>query len=230
MTPVSEPLELADWRRRMAELYAEVRRLASTDPPAAHAYWRAERQRLYREHPQSPVRAGQRTTFRALHFPYDPALRFELPLLRQEPAHVRGDASGSADGGRGTRSAAGAAGPPLPTSIGTPFAFDRIGRVEVPFPDGTRRLSVYWLRGYSGGIFLPFADATSGRETYGSGRYLLDGAKGADLGGDSARGTLVVDFNFAYQPSCAFDPRWSCPLAPPGNHLDVAVRAGERTG
>ena len=84
------------------------------------------------------------------------------------------------------------------------------------------------MRGYAGGLFLPFLDATSGDETYGAGRYLLDTAKGADLGGDPAGGTLVVDLNFAYHPSCAFDPRWACPLAPPGNRLALRVEAGER--
>ena len=75
-------------------------------------------------------------------------------------------------------------------------------------------------------MFLPFRDATSGSETYGAGRYLLDTVKGADLGDDGGR--LVLDFNFAYNPSCAYDPRWACPLAPPENRLPVAVRAGER--
>ncbi len=91
-----------------------------------------------------------------------------------------------------------------------------------------RRLSleVHWLEAYGGGVFLSFGDATSGRETYGGGRYLLDTVKGADLG--SAGDRLVLDFNFAYNPSCAYDPRWVCPLAPPANRLPVAVEAGER--
>ena len=89
-------------------------------------------------------------------------------------------------------------------------------------------LELYWLEGYGGGLYLPFADATSGDETYGAGRYLLDTIKGADLGLEHDR--LVLDFNFAYNPSCAYDPRWVCPLAPPANRLAVAVRAGERTG
>jgi uncharacterized protein (DUF1684 family) len=116
----------------------------------------------------------------------------------------------------------------LPVSTGEAPEFDRIGRLEIPFAGGPRRLSVFWLREYSGGIFLPFRDATNGRETYGGGRYLLDTAKGADLGGVADAGTIVVDFNFAYQPSCAFDPRWSCPLSPPENRLDLEIRAGER--
>ena len=85
---------------------------------------------------------------------------------------------------------------------------------------------MYWLEGYGGGVFLPFRDATSGRETYGGGRYLLDTVKGADLG--AAADGLVLDFNFAYNPSCAYGPQWVCPLAPRANTLDVAVRAGEQ--
>ena len=115
-----------------------------------------------------------------------------------------------------------------PMSGGGEMAFKRIGWVEVPFPAGTRRLALLWMQGYGNGLFLPFRDTTNGTETYGAGRYLLDGAKSADLGGDPARRTLILDFNFAYHPSCAFDPRWSCPLAPPENRLDLPVRAGER--
>ena len=212
MTLATDSLELADWRRRISELYAEVRRVAATDPLAAHGHWRAERERLYREHPQSPVPVERRTAFHASHFLYDPALRFELPLL---PADEAPQVSH---------------GLTLPSSAGASPRFDRIGRVEVPVPGGTRHLSVFWLREYSGGLFLPFADVTSGRETYGSGRYVLDGAKGADLGGGRERGTLVIDFNFSYQPSCAFESQWTCPLAPAENRLDVEVRAGERIG
>ena len=84
------------------------------------------------------------------------------------------------------------------------------------------------MRGYAGGLFLPFRDATNGAETYGAGRYVLDTAKSADLGGDPAAGTLVIDLNFAFQPSCALDPLWACPLAPPSNRLEARVEAGER--
>jgi uncharacterized protein (DUF1684 family) len=81
------------------------------------------------------------------------------------------------------------------------------------------------MSGYAGGIFVPFRDPTSGSATYGAGRYLLDTVKGADLGGTES--TLVLDFNFAYNPSCAYDARWAWPLAPPGNRLALAVRVGE---
>jgi uncharacterized protein (DUF1684 family) len=116
----------------------------------------------------------------------------------------------------------------LPVSAGGAMAFRRFGAVTVPFAAGPRRLELFWMEGYAGGLFLPFRDTTNGAETYGAGRYLLDAAKSADLGGDRAAGTLILDFNFAFQPSCAFDPKWACPLAPPSNRLDVAVRAGER--
>jgi len=227
-------LQLADWRRRVSELYEEVRRLAVA-PTAAHARWRAVRETLYRNHPASPVPAEHRVEFRAMHFPYDPALRFELPLIRDEPGAASRtewrteprDESRDAPAARPTE-AGSLLGLKLPISTGRPLGFERVGWLEVPFESGVRRLALFWLPEYSGGLFLPFRDATNGHETYGGGRYLLDTGKGADLGGDPERGTVVVDFNFAYQPSCAFDPRWSCPLAPPENRLDIAVPAGER--
>ena len=93
--------------------------------------------------------------------------------------------------------------------------------------DGTPcSLAVYWMNEYAGGIFIPFRDATSGHETYGAGRYLWDSAKGADLGSEGDE--LVLDFNYAYHPSCVYDVRWSCPLAPQENWLPVPIRAGER--
>ena len=116
----------------------------------------------------------------------------------------------------------------LPASGDEPFAFKRIGRVRLSGPLAGAALSVFWMEGYAGGLFLPFRDLTSGNETYGAGRYLLDTAKGADLGGDQASGELLLDFNLAYNPSCAYEPRWNCPLAPAENTLGSAVRVGER--
>jgi uncharacterized protein (DUF1684 family) len=110
------------------------------------------------------------------------------------------------------------------TSDGGEIAFIRFGRVSLPV--GT--LDVFWLDAYGGGVFLPFRDATAGGTTYGGGRYLLDTAKGADLGSDPD-GRLILDFNFAYHPSCHYSPRWSCPLAPPGNRLTAAITVGELT-
>jgi uncharacterized protein (DUF1684 family) len=114
----------------------------------------------------------------------------------------------------------------VPSSAGGEFEAQPLATARFVLDGAERTLTVHWLAGYAGGVLLVFRDLTSGRETYGAGRYLLDTAKGADLGAEGGR--LVLDFNFAYQPSCSYDPRWSCPLAPPENHLDVPVRAGER--
>ena len=76
-------------------------------------------------------------------------------------------------------------------------------------------------------MFLPFLDATSGKESYGGGRYLLDTIKSADHG-TTPDGKTVLDFNFAYNPSCYYSPRWICPLAPRTNRLPAPVRGGER--
>ncbi len=206
-----ERLSLADWRRRVAELYAEVRAIARADPRGAWDHWRRVREELYRSHPNSPVPGEHRASFRALHFDYDPALRFDAVPLHPAPNLALDE---------GTLA--------LPNSGSDALDFVRIGTLELPFPGGRRTLSLFWMSGYVGGLFLPFRDATNGTETYGAGRYLLDSAKSADLGADATARTLVLDFNFAYQPSCAFDPKWACPLAPPENLLDVAVRGGER--
>lgn len=216
-----ERLDLADWRRRVATLYAEVRARAGSDPRAAWDLWRTERERLYREHPQSPVPASERHAFRARHWPYDERLRFVLEVRPEAPPTPAAGAVRAA-GFAALGSVA------LPSSGPDELSFSRVGTVEIPFPGGTRALSVFWLTGYAGGLFVPFRDATNGIETYGAGRYVVDAAKGADLGGDLAARSLVVDFNFAYQPSCAFDPKWACPLAPPENRLDIRVEAGER--
>jgi uncharacterized protein (DUF1684 family) len=218
-----DKLYLADWRRRVADLYAEVRHLSEADPQAAHVLWQKAREALYRGHPSSPVPAELRPEFRSLHFAYDPGLRFELKLVLDAAAAVE-----PAVRPRRLPPLSRFGAVALPASTGEAPESDRIGWLDVPLPGGIRRLAVFWLREYSGGIFVPFRDATNGTETYGGGRYLLDTAKGADLGGDPGCGTIVIDFNFAYQPSCAFDPRWSCPLAPPENRLDVGIRAGER--
>jgi uncharacterized protein len=207
---LADRLTLADWRRRIAALYAEVRAMATDDPAIALAHWRAVREWLFREHPQSPVPVADRAAFVARHFDHDPGLRFVVPV---EPVTSQADAA------------------PAFGRLHTPdqpFSFQPIGVVRLPFPAGEQSLTVYWMAGYTGGLFIPFRDATNGNETYGAGRYLIDAAKSHDLGVDDATGNLVLDLNFATQPSCAFDPRWACPLAPPENRLTIEVRAGER--
>ena len=108
----------------------------------------------------------------------------------------------------------------IPTATDGVVPFERIGQVHL---EDVGSLDVWWLASYGGGLWLPIRDGAA--ETYGGGRYLLDTVKGADLG--SVAGRLVVDLNFAYNPSCAYDEAWACPLAPPGNVIDAEVLAGE---
>ncbi len=190
-------LHLLDWRRRVAALYAEVR--SAPDPAAAHAGWRAGRDELLRSHPDTPLVPAARAGFDGLPVaPYDPALRFVVPV-DTDVAPVRLE---------------------VPTGSDGIVPFERIGQARL---GELGELDVWWLASYGGGVFVPVRDPSP--RTYGGGRYLLDTVKGADLGG--ADGRLVLDLNFAYNPSCAYDPAWACPLAPPGNVLDRAVDAGE---
>jgi uncharacterized protein (DUF1684 family) len=199
---VTDALALLDWRRRIAELYAELR--STPDPRAAWGRWRDVRSQLFAGHPESPLPRPQRDGYSGPHlYDYDPAWRALASVAPAEPQGFE-----------------------LPTSLGESMAFTRFARAHFTAGGDELSLDLYWLDGYAGGLFVPFADRTSGGETYGAGRYVLDTIKGADLGAQDGR--LVLDFNFAYQPSCAYDPRWSCPLAPPANRLAVPVRAGER--
>jgi uncharacterized protein (DUF1684 family) len=134
------------------------------------------------------------------YYPYEPTLRFEARVDPVEAATI--EIAGSAD------------------------SVTRFSRFAVA-QFGEHALELYWLDAYGGGVFLPFRDQTSGRETYGAGRYLLDTVKGADLGGGDD--SLVLDFNFAYNPSCAWDDSWACPLSPPANRLPFRVEGGELT-
>jgi uncharacterized protein len=106
------------------------------------------------------------------------------------------------------------------------IAAERFAEARFTLAGAAHALELYWLSGYAGGLFLAFGDSTSGSESYGGGRYLLDTAKGADLGGSAGR--LVVDLNFLYHPSCRYNDAWLCPLAPPGNTISTPVSGGER--
>ena len=102
----------------------------------------------------------------------------------------------------------------------------RIACVHFDHDNIEHTVGLYWINGYGGGLFLPFRDLTNSNGTYGGGRYLYDSIKGSDLGriGDN----IILDFNFSYNPSCAYNDQWVCPLAPRENHLQIAVTAGER--
>ena len=195
-------LQIADWRRRVFALYDAVRRAES--PEEAHELWRIERDDLLGRHPATPLLSDDRLLFEGVPIaPYDPDWRFELPILPADPGGFE-----------------------FATGTDGVVPFERIGKVEIP---DAGSLDIWRLTTYGGGLFIPVRDALAGRPggTYGGGRYLIDTIKGADLGSDAERGTIVLDFNFAYNPSCAYDPAWACPLAQPGNVLPVAVPVGE---
>jgi hypothetical protein len=196
-TVASSTLDLLDWKRRVFELYTRIR--AYEEPELAWRDWRRTRDDLFASHPQSPLPGYRNLSY----YDYDPELRVLADVV---PA----DAAPEAVNG----------------SAGSSILFRRFGLARFDLAGERRGLELYWLEGYGGGVFLPLLDGTSGRETYGGGRYLLDTVKGSDLG--MADGRLVLDFNFAYNPSCAYDGRWACPLAPAANRLDLDVAAGER--
>ena len=198
-------VDLLDWRRRIAELYARIR--AGGDPQEAWRSWRATRDAMFHDHPQSPLDPDARALFTGLeYYDYDPSLRLPVELApvaggRTEKLYVGPDGT-----------------VPLEPFARTMGLAPRLGA----------ELTLYWMAIYGGGVFLPFLDATSAATTYPGGRYLLDTVKGADLG-LTPGAPAVLDFNFAYNPSCAYSERWMCPLAPVSNRLPAAVWAGEKT-
>jgi hypothetical protein len=202
----SEHLALADWRRRVHAMYAALRADERPGPMRAVSF-RSAKDRLVAEHPSSPLPPAARNDFRGLAYWRH---RDDLVLRAALEPDAEAPAIGVPRSGDG---------------LGIPFV--RIGWVSFAIGGSACRLSVFWLDEYAGGIFIPFRDATSGSASYGGGRYLWDSAKGADLG-STADGELMLDFNYAYHPSCVFDPRWSCPLAPRENWLEVPIEGGER--
>ncbi len=197
-------LDLVDWRRRVGDLY----RISGPD---AVTRFRHGRDDLFRSHPQSPIEPDARSSFAGLHyFPHDPDYRVDA---RFEP----GDGSGLVIDTGGEDGA---------------VRYRRAGRLVFRLHGESCRLTVLSLVQYAGGLFVPFRDATSGRETYGGGRYLFDTAKDTDglvLEITPGSSNVTIDFNYAYNASCAYSPLWACPLAPPENFLKVPVRAGELT-
>ncbi|WP_104180191.1 DUF1684 domain-containing protein [Arthrobacter sp. B0490] len=206
MTALTTALATADWRRRVFGLYDDVRGLAASESPeAAHGLWRRGRDELFRTHPASALADSAKASFPGLAVaPYDPAFRFEA-LLDDDGAGEEMDVATGTDG---------------------VVPFRRLGTLLLP---GLGSLALWKLASYGGGLFLPLRDGTAGTPggTYGGGRYVLDTVKGAHLGEGRAPGSLVVDLNFAYNPSCAYDEHWACPLPGPGNRLPAGVPVGE---
>jgi uncharacterized protein (DUF1684 family) len=195
--------DLLSWSQHVASWRREVHAIysdvrANADPAEAHAEWVERRTALFHRHRATPRQPGQELH----HAAYDPAYRFVAQMQPAEPEDWA---------------------PATGTDGAVPFT--RAGRFEIP---GIGGLDVWWLGSYGNGIFVPLRDATAGRTTYGAGRYLLDTVKGADLGRDGPeQSAWVLDLNFSYNPSCAYDPDWACPLAPFGNRLEAEVPVGE---
>ena len=183
-----------------------VRQASQNEDEAAWNKFRAARNTLFRDHPQSPLEPQQKRAFQEIpYFPYS----FEYRVIGQFDSNVERktvQVDLPADGA---------------------FAYTRIAAVKFELCGAKQKLSLFWIEGYGGGLFLPFRDASNGQQgSYGGGRYLYDTIKGVDLGAESD--ALVLDFNYGYNPSCAYSPRWVCPLPPPENRLSIAIRAGEK--
>lgn len=195
-------LDLVDWRRRVGDLY----RLTGAD---ALQRFRAGRDELFKTHPQSPIEPEERGSFDGLrYFDADPSFRVKARFEAADGSELDIDTGGD-DG---------------------VVRYRRAGTLNFRVAGQDCRLTVLSLVQYAGGLFVPFRDLTAGRETYGGGRYLFDTAKDTDglvLEIEPGSRDVTIDFNFAYNASCAYSSRWACPLAPPENHLQVAVRAGE---
>ncbi len=201
---LSQYEQLLNYRRIVSDMYGRVR-WPDMDPARRCRQFRRERDFLFGDHPQSPLSAAQRSRFNGLnYYPYNPNWRFLLPVDRDVSPDIL-EISLNKDGL--TR-------------------MQRFGRVHFEIDRQQMSLSLFWILGYGGGVFLPFRDSTNGKTTYGGGRYLLDTIKHADLGKEG--GLLVIDFNFAYNSSCAYNARWHCPLSPEENRLPIDVTAGEQ--
>jgi uncharacterized protein (DUF1684 family) len=185
----------------LADYRAAVARLYLSD--AGLAEFRERRDALFAKHPQSPIPPGERAGFAGLRYfpPADDAI-VEV-TVRERPGTIDIDTGG-------------------PDGV---MRYERVGVLATPYGE----LSLWWIAAYGGGLYLPLRDATRGTQTYGGGRYLTDTVKGTFGRGVQLLGSgrLRLDFNYAYNPSCAYDSRWACPLAPPENWLSSPVHAGE---
>lgn len=197
-------LELLDYRRQVFNMYRSIRE-KGTDHPSAFAEFQRTRNHLLANHSQSPLNDDQKESFSKLsYFTYDIGCRLYAELKTDvETISYTADLG---DQGK--------------------IELRSIGQITLELPGGTGSLYVFWIQTYGGGIFLPFKDTTNNDTTYAGGRYLLDTIKGADTGIEN--GKLILDFNYAYHPSCHYNARWVCPLAPPQNRLDFPIEAGEK--
>ncbi|MGZ3622052.1 MAG: DUF1684 domain-containing protein [Ktedonobacteraceae bacterium] len=208
---MSEFLDLYDYRTRVAELYRKRRQstLAGEDAATVLQHFRESRNELFARHSQSALDQEQKQKFQGLrYFPYNPSMCVEADIERDVEPQVLSVAMNAEE----------------------TMTMTTVGRLHFALEGVKVALSFYWLNIYGGGLFLPFRDTTSPAESYGGGRYLFDTIKGSDflsVPGASRNERILLDFNYAYNPSCAYNDKWVCPLAPIENRLKVPVRAGE---
>lgn len=208
---MSEFLDLYDYRCRNAELYRERMQAykKGEDAETILKRFRAGKDALFNHHPQSALDVAQREQFQGLrYFEYNPAMRFDVLIdTNVEPTKLS-----------------------VAMNAQESMTITTIGCVHFVIDETPVALSIYWLNIYSGGLFLPFRDMTSPAQSYGGGRYLFDTIKGSDplpsLDHQDEH-YITLDFNYAYNPSCAYNDQWFCPLAPRENQLKVALPAGE---
>jgi hypothetical protein len=164
---------------------------------------RAHKDAAFRHAPQSPIPPAERAAFAGLaYYPVDPAMEIVVPGLRPPTDDEAGERT-------------------LVTSDGQARQARLVGWLDFELDGGPQQLAAFRIGNADpDSLFVPFADATSGPETYGAGRYL-------DLEIEPD-GSVVLDFNLAYHPFCAYAPQYSCPFPPPENRLPVRVTAGER--
>jgi uncharacterized protein len=208
---MSDYLDLYDFRCRVAVMYRERLRatVAGEDAATVLQRFREARDELFRYHPQSALDEEQKQKFQGLrYFPYNSALCVTAGIETDvEPVQLT-----------------------VAMNAEEAMTMTTVGRLRFTIEGVEVALSLYWLNIYGGGLFLPFRDTTSPAESYGGGRYLFDTIKGSDFlpaPGMPAKEFILLDFNYAYNPSCAYNDRWVCPLAPVENRLKVPIHAGE---
>jgi uncharacterized protein (DUF1684 family) len=160
--------------------------------------FRAEKNEFYKTQEQSPLTTEQKASFAGLkYFPENPKLVFDLTIDKNTGSNEIVSIQTSADDTE---------------------PYKRYGKIRFQVDGSETQLTVF--QGLDDGhLFLPFKDATNGKETYGSGRYVEI---------EEENGKLKVDFNYAYNPNCAYNENWRCPLTPPENSLKVPIQAGEK--
>ena len=173
---------------------------------------RQEKDRFFADHPQSPIPPEERESFKGLeYFPPNPTYRV--------PAIVSLEADPEASP------------VPIDTSADRTLRYLRVAtltfdleRDDHDLEDGTYELAAYSQDGSLESLFVPFRDKTTGQQSYRGGRYMELGVEGDLADGQE----LIVDFNLAYSPFCAFSETFECPLPPQENWLEVAIPAGEK--